>query len=103
MDQETNEFFQLGYCEGECLNKIIDDYCEICPEEPEPGQTADEWDAQWSYITKEIEERVNGEEIDIDDAIRRLLLASRTQSQINLDEEIAALEEYLRLRELERT
>jgi hypothetical protein len=103
MDQETNEFFQLGYCEGECLNKIVDDYCEVCPKEPEPGQTADEWDTQWSNITKEIAERVNGEEIDIDDAIRKLLLSTRTQSQINLDEEIADLEEYLRLRELERT
>jgi hypothetical protein len=102
MDQETNEFFQLGYCEGECLNKIVDDYCEICPEETDPGQTADQWDAQWSDITKEIEERVNVEEIDIDDAIRRLLLSNRTRRQISLDEEIAALEEYLRLR-LERS
>jgi len=101
MDQETNEFFQFGYCEGECLNKIVDDYCEICPEESESGQTADEWDDQWSDITKEIEERVNGEEIDIDNAISELLLSIRTQSQINLDEEISALEEYLRLR-LER-
>jgi hypothetical protein len=97
LDLETNEFIQFGYCEGECLNKITGDYCAICPPEIPIGQTADEWDAQYQAVVQEIEQRVDSEEVDIDGAIKRLLLSIRTQDEIDLDEDIASLEESLNI------
>ena len=101
MDLETNEFIQFGSCDGDCPNKIIGDYCEVCPpEEISVGQTADEWDAQYQVVVQEIQQRVDGEEVDIDSAIERLLLSIRTQKQIKLDEDIAAFDEYLDINSL---
>jgi hypothetical protein len=96
VDLNTNEFIQFGYCEGECTNKIINDYCESCPDSEEIYvETAEEWEAQYQIILQEIEYRIDNQEIDIDEVLDEMRLLSRTQEQIDLDNDIAALEEYL--------
>lgn len=96
IDMETNEFTQFGYCEGDCPNKIVTDCCESCPEEPSI-QTVEEWEAQWQVKLKNIQDEANNEEININSLIKEVFSLTRTQEEIKLDEDIAALEESLNI------
>jgi len=96
MDMGTNEFIQFGYCEGDCPNKIVTDCCESCPEE-HSIQTVDEWEAQWQVKLQKIQDKVNNEEININNLITEIFSLTRTEEEIKLDEDIAALEESLNI------
>jgi hypothetical protein len=99
IDQETNEFIQFGYCEGECPDKITSDYCESCVD-PSSTLTVEEWNAQYQVIIQEIKDKIDAEEINLDEAVDRMLFLSRTPEEIQIDEDIAALDEYLDINSL---
>jgi len=86
---ETNEFMQCGYSAEDRPKQLITDNHRARLDELSIP-TVEEWEARWAIESQQLYDGINRDEINRE--MRELRLLFTSEEELNLDEEIAALE-----------